>query len=660
MTIRILPARLANQIAAGEVVERPASVVKELLENCLDAGATKIEVEIIKGGHKRILVRDNGGGIEKNQLTLALSRHATSKIATLQDLENIGSLGFRGEALASISSVSRLTLTSRPGSQSEAWQAHAEGRDMEVKVNPAAHPPGTSVDVMDLFFNTPARRKFLRTEKTEFTHIDELFKRAALSHYGVHFILKHNDKVVRNYPAVTQTQGKLKRVIQICGRSFNDHALQFNSEYQDIRFVGWLCDDHGARAQNDQQFCYINGRIMRDKLVTHAIRQAYEGLIEPNSYPAYVVYLTMPTQSLDVNVHPTKQEVRFHQARLVHDFIYKTVNDALQQYMSQVTHKETVESEYSHSDKAQINQGVEESKERVSGYVSGNAADLSSSPDLAQQDTVEHQESTQETSFAPFSKEYQTLQGEGAAHGYIKPLQSADNPQTAHTSAAFATPMRQQSSVSRRASQNYQQLMQASDNALIPNADLPLMDPREGTSAEQAMYCLPVDNKTMLVKFAGQFWILPVFELQQRFLIAKLTQDLPVAQPLLMPVAIAADKSLLTSYKLKQNLFAALNIDIVQNNTKLVLRQVPAGFRQLNWSGLLEAILASEWQAADELEPTKAFAFFARHVVTRANTFSDVEQLNLWRWACDWLESNVSLEKQLTSCSVIDVKKWLL
>ena len=336
---------------------------------------------------------------------MALSRHATSKIATLQDLENIGSLGFRGEALASISSVSRLTLTSRPESQSEAWQAHAEGRDMEVKVNPAAHPPGTSVDVMDLFFNTPARRKFLRTEKTEFTHIDELFKRAALSHYGVHFILKHNDKVVRNYPPVTQTQGKLKRVIQICGRGFKDHALQFNSEYQDIRFAGWLCDDHGSRAQNDQQFCYINGRIMRDKLVTHAIRQAYEGLIEPNSYPAYVVYLTMPTQSLDVNVHPTKQEVRFHQARLVHDFIYKTVNDALQQYMSQITHKETAESEYSHSDKVPTNKGIEESKAHASGYVVGDPADLSSPPNAAQQDTVEHQESTQEDSLAPFSKD---------------------------------------------------------------------------------------------------------------------------------------------------------------------------------------------------------------------------------------------------------------
>ena len=664
MTIRILPARLANQIAAGEVVERPASVVKELLENCLDAGATKIEVEIIKGGHKRILVRDNGGGIEKSQLTLALSRHATSKIATLQDLENIGSLGFRGEALASISSVSRLTLTSRPESQSEAWQAHAEGRDMEVKVNPAAHPSGTSVDVMDLFFNTPARRKFLRTEKTEFTHIDELFKRAALSHYGVHFILKHNDKVVRNYPPVTQTQGKLKRVIQICGRGFKDHALQFNSEYQDIRFAGWLCDDHGARAQNDHQFCYINGRIMRDKLVNHAIRQAYEGLVEPNSYPAYVVYLTMPTQSLDVNVHPTKQEVRFHQARLVHDFIYKTVNDALQQYMNQINHRETAESEYSQSDKVLPSKGIEESKEHAPRYSIHDPDDLSSRPNVAQHDTVEHRESTQETShsdgLAPFSKEYQHLQGEGAAHGYIKPLQTLDNSQTTNASGAFSNAARHQPSISRRASQNYQQLMQTSGDSASADGRLQFKTQQDSASAEEAVCCLPVDDKTMLVKFAGQFWVLSVFELQQQFLIATLSQDVPVAQPLLMPVAIAADKQLLSSYKLKKNLFAVLNIEIVQNNTKLVLRQVPAGFRQLNWSGLLQAMLVSDWDGDDEQEPTKILAFFARHVVTQASTFSDIEQVNLWRWACDWLKSDVPLEQQLTNCSSIDMKKGLL
>ena len=226
MTIQVLPAILANQIAAGEVVERPASVIKELVENSLDAGATQIDLEIDKGGQKRMLIRDNGKGIEKDQLSLALSRHATSKISCLDDLEQIASLGFRGEALASISSVSRLTMTSRTQSQSEAWQACTEGRDMDVVIQPAAHPVGTSVDVVDLFFNTPARRKFLRTEKTEFAHIDELIKRIALSRFDVSFTLKHNGKLVRKFPKASDQDGRFRRVKTILEMTLPRTALR--------------------------------------------------------------------------------------------------------------------------------------------------------------------------------------------------------------------------------------------------------------------------------------------------------------------------------------------------------------------------------------------------------------------------------------------------
>ncbi|WP_375321307.1 DNA mismatch repair endonuclease MutL [Aliivibrio logei] len=331
MPIQILPVRLANQIAAGEVVERPASVVKELVENSIDAGATRIDIDIEKGGSKLIRIRDNGSGIAKGELTLALSRHATSKITTLDDLEAIVSLGFRGEALASISSVSRLTLTSRTIAQEEAWSAHAEGRDMDVKLKPAAHPIGTTIDVVDLFFNTPARRKFLRTEKTEFTHIDELLKRIALSRLDITINLRHNGKQVRQYRGA-QTKAQVeKRLAAVCGSNFLQHALEVELEHGELKFHGWISSPEGARAQGDIQYCYVNGRMMKDKLINHAIRQGYESSLLANQYAAYILFIEINPHDVDVNVHPAKHEVRFHQVRLVHDFIYQAIYGALQQ-----------------------------------------------------------------------------------------------------------------------------------------------------------------------------------------------------------------------------------------------------------------------------------------------------------------------------------------
>ena len=352
MPIQILPARLANQIAAGEVVERPASVVKELVENSIDAGATRIDIEIEKGGSKLIRIRDNGFGIAKDELTLALSRHATSKIATLDDLEAIVSLGFRGEALASISSVSRLTLTSRTVAQEEAWSAYAEGRDMTVKLKPAAHPIGTTIDVVDLFFNTPARRKFLRTEKTEFTHIDELLKRIALSRLDITINLRHNGKQIRQYRSAQTKVQVEKRLAAVCGSNFLQHALEVELEHGELKFHGWISSPEGARAQGDIQYCYVNGRMMKDKLINHAIRQGYESSLLANQYAAYILFIEISPHDVDVNVHPAKHEVRFHQARLVHDFIYQAIYGALQQSarlsnmpMSELTHDHEVESE---------------------------------------------------------------------------------------------------------------------------------------------------------------------------------------------------------------------------------------------------------------------------------------------------------------------------
>ena len=329
MSIQILPARLANQIAAGEVVERPASVVKELVENSLDAKATRIEIEIEKGGAKCIRIKDNGKGVCKDQLTLALSRHATSKISHLDDLEAIVSLGFRGEALASVSSVSRLTFTSKPEDQDQAWQAISEGRDMQVTLKPVAHPQGTTVEVLDLFFNTPARRRFLKTEKTEFQHIDELIRRIALSCFEVTFVLKHNGKIIRQYRAAqTQTQQE-KRLASICSENFIRGAMYFKSDgsqaQNPLKISGWISDRLSPRILADVQYCYINGRMIRDKLVTHAIKQAYSYLLPEGKFPGFVIYITCSPSDVDVNVHPAKHEVRFHNARWVHDFIVSTL-----------------------------------------------------------------------------------------------------------------------------------------------------------------------------------------------------------------------------------------------------------------------------------------------------------------------------------------------
>ncbi|MCV6620621.1 MAG: DNA mismatch repair endonuclease MutL [Cellvibrionaceae bacterium] len=327
--IKLLSPRLANQIAAGEVVERPASVIKELLENSLDAGATRVEVEIEAGGVKLMRVRDNGGGLAKEDLPLALSRHATSKIYELDDLEAVGTLGFRGEALASISSVSRLTLTSNSVEAGQAWQASAEGRDMVAELKPAAHPQGTTVEVRDLFFNTPARRKFLRTEKTEMNRIDDVIKRLAMSRFDVNFVLRHNGKAIHNLPAASNQHEKERRLAQICGPAFMENAVHLDIERSGLRLWGWVALPSFSRSQADMQHFYVNGRAIRDKLVTHAVRQAYQDVLYHGRHPAYVLYLELDPATVDVNVHPTKHEVRFRDNRMVHDFLFRSLHRAL-------------------------------------------------------------------------------------------------------------------------------------------------------------------------------------------------------------------------------------------------------------------------------------------------------------------------------------------
>ena len=356
--INSLSKRLANQIAAGEVVERPASVIKELLENSLDAGATRLQIDVEQGGVKLMRVKDNGCGIHKDDLALALSRHATSKIIELTDLENITSLGFRGEALASISSVSRFHIISNSSEESgsSGWKVEVEGQEVEVSVSPAAHPQGTSAEVRDLFFNVPARKKFLKTEKTEFTRIDEVIKRIALSRFDVQFNLKHNQRTIHQLLPAISEQERQRRVSLVCGPVFVDNSVYIDVERSGLRLWGWVSLPTFSRSQSDLQYFYVNGRTIRDKLVTHAVKQAYRDVLFHGRHPAYVLYLELAPSSVDVNVHPTKHEVRFRDSRLVRDFLFSALHKALAevtpsvQIASQHAGMTGTESKFAHDD----------------------------------------------------------------------------------------------------------------------------------------------------------------------------------------------------------------------------------------------------------------------------------------------------------------------
>jgi len=329
MRIHFLPPQLVNQIAAGEVVERPASVLKELLENSLDAGADKIEVDIEDGGKRLIRVRDNGHGIHKDDLALALSRHATSKIASLEDLEKVASLGFRGEALPSIASVARLLIQSCAADEDSGWQVRGDGREETPAPEPVAHPQGTTIEVRELFFNVPARRKFLRTENTEHKHLEGIFQRIALSRPGIELLLRRQRRVIHHLRAARTKEDWLARIKVLLGEAFAEQAIELEHEAAGLSLHGWIAQPVFSRSQPDLQFFFVNGRAVRDKLLGHAVRQAYQDVLYHGRYPAFVLFLDLDPGAVDVNAHPAKHEVRFRESRLVHDFLFRTVHQVL-------------------------------------------------------------------------------------------------------------------------------------------------------------------------------------------------------------------------------------------------------------------------------------------------------------------------------------------
>lgn len=341
MKIQLLPDQLISQIAAGEVVERPASALKELLENSVDAGSTQIQVALQQGGIKLLKVSDDGHGIAKDDLELALTRHATSKIQSLEDLEQVGSLGFRGEALASIASISRTVLTSRQQAASHAWQISAEGTHQQ-HISPAALDAGTIVEVHDLYFNTPARRKFLKTENTEFGHCEDAFTRVALSRPSVGFLLQHNGKAITRLAANTPQQ----RITDVLGSEFAAQSVWLEEESGGLRLWGMTASPTYQRHSRDSQYVFVNGRFVRDKLIAHAIKQAYQDVLHGDKHPAFVLFLELDPSLVDVNVHPAKTEVRFRESQAVHRFIFHSLHKALGKTSAEIQASQPVQAPF--------------------------------------------------------------------------------------------------------------------------------------------------------------------------------------------------------------------------------------------------------------------------------------------------------------------------
>jgi len=354
MAITKLPDQLINQIAAGEVIERPSSIVKELVENSLDAGASEVHVDLEQGGVRLIRVRDNGHGIEKEELSLALTRHATSKIASLDDLESVMSLGFRGEALPSIASVSATTIKSLSQNEEQAWQLLADNGHANAEPKPVSHAVGTTIEVRDLFFNVPARRKFLRAERTEQTHIESMLKKLALAHFHASFTLTHNGKTSFVWRSGSNDEQRDKRVLDVCGKSFFEQSFFIDTESSGLRLWGWIAEPTFSRSQADMQYFYVNNRAVKDKVISHAVKQAYSDVLYHARHPAFVLFLEVSPAQVDVNVHPAKSEVRFRDSRQIHGFVRRSLKDAL----ANIRPEDSINSHES-NDRRTITPGVE-------------------------------------------------------------------------------------------------------------------------------------------------------------------------------------------------------------------------------------------------------------------------------------------------------------
>ena len=620
MAIQILPPQLANQIAAGEVVERPASVVKELVENSLDAGATRIDIEINKGGSKLIRIKDNGGGIQKSELSLALSRHATSKVHSLDDLEGIMSFGFRGEALASISSVSRLSLTSKISGESEAWQAQAEGSDMAVKVIPSAHPVGTTIEVVDLFFNTPARRRFLKSDKTEFTHIDDWLKRIALVQGEIHFTLSHNGKIVRNYRAAKTEAQYLQRLTQVCGRSFAENAVSVACKHDGMAINGYLQSPDENASFTDVHYFYVNGRLVRDRLVNHAVRQAF-AQTSASEQPGYVLMFEIDPHQVDVNVHPAKHEVRFHQSRYVHDYILQALQSALSQIPELVlAHDDeyadsNVISKYSNGGIDIGSQTIDDDSAISSGS-SVNAIVVEPSLVTENQSAINYQSTIKNTDY----RDKQSIDSmarnkfASASDGNTKGSYASTD-RSIKLDNGFAKKV-----IDRSAVETYQRLMQT---PIVLNEKLQPLKIDGAILDNNRLTAPPLLDKRFWVMTKGiELTLLPVILvaniLAKYDIISRLENGL-VSQPLLMPVSIsAANENWHHIIDDRSRLLRKLGIELIIRHEQLIIKKVPPYLRESRLATVIPEFL--QWIEHEEPIDQSLASWMSSHIQNQSQS----------------------------------------
>lgn len=617
MAIHILPPQLANQIAAGEVVERPASIIKELVENSIDAGARRIDIDIEQGGCKLIRIRDDGSGIHKEELALALARHATSKISTLDDLEAIISLGFRGEALASISSVSRLTLTSKPAEQAEAWQVYAEGRDMSPVIKPASHPAGTTVEVLDIFYNTPARRRFLKTEKTEFSHIDEVVRRIALAYPNVAFNLQHNGKLVKQYRAADTEQMIEKRVASICGINFMQKAIKLSWQHDDLSIHGWVAPN---ALQEQLQYFYVNGRVVKDRLLNHALKQAFLETCKSSVYStdetlSYVIYLDLDPHQVDVNVHPAKHEVRFHEARLVHDFVYQAMIMALNTQKNQALPQNDSRDSLNQHD-IQLKPNRAAAGQNI----------FHSSPSVDSAISQQHKGGVDHTMLPPKKMSHRDVN-----HVYSQLVQPVD---TRHANEERVSPQQQ-----------------AVIESLFPKRNEPLAQHKSelASAAILGRVLSIIDNEYLLLEKSQhqpnrvQLNLLSLKNAQLALFKAKImanSDDLTIER-LLIPLSLLLNKQEQQILSKAQATLATFNFEFCIDKSKLQLNGVPKLMRKANWQHLLPKLIGflslhpAETELSSRIEQWLAKQYIASHhqeiiwnIPQAISLLTELEQLN--------------------------------
>ncbi|MBS9404327.1 DNA mismatch repair endonuclease MutL [Halomonas sp. TRM85114] len=609
--IRVLDPRLTNQISAGEVVERPASVVKELVENAIDAGSRRIELELEAGGSRLIRVRDDGSGIDEEDLPLALSRHATSKIHSLEELEGVASLGFRGEALASIGSVSRLELTSNIDDDPRSgWRVVAEGRLMEPRVSPAPHPRGTSVTVRDLFFNTPARRKFLRTEKTEFGHIEEAFRRQALSRFDIGWVLRHNQKTLHQLKPGDEPVARERRLQSLLGKAFLENALHLDLEVSGLRLWGWVGLPTHSRAQADQQYFYVNGRVVRDRLVAHAVRQAYRDVLFHGRHPVFVLYLDVDPTLVDVNVHPTKHEVRFRDGRMVHDFLFSSLHRAL---------GEARAGDYI----APADDGAEAAPPSSGGNASGVGAPGAASPGIGESDGRWEQ---QPMSLPGREAQRQPVVTPNRVRAFMEGYRAL-HPQHEES---LLTPQPRALDAGGTAEASATQQTTGESGPTLPEADDTRAPPLGYALAQlKGIYILAESERGLILVDMHAAHERIVYEGMKTQIQAGSLQ----AQPLLMPISLAASPAEVATAESEHDAFARFGVELdVAGPETLLVRQLPVMLSDADVEPLIRDMLAEleRYGRSDRLEAhiNTLLSTMACHGSVRANRRLTLEEMN--------------------------------